>query len=100
MLVVLLQRRHPKSPSNKEYWLNQGWSHRVIKSIWIHDEKLELVAYWKPGQGIPMKIIEECFSTMDEAKKLPNFGWQRIRTNKQIRGRGRRESTWVSDEQD
>ena len=100
LLVVLLQRRHPKSPSNKEYWLNQGWSHRVIKSIWIHDEKLELVAYWKPGQGIPMKIIEECFSTMDEAKKLPNFGWQRIRTNKQIRGRGRRESTWVSDEQD
>ena len=100
LLVVLLQRKYPESPSNTEYWLNQGWSHRVIKSIWIHDEKLEVVAYWKPGQGIPMKIVDECFSTMDEAKKLPDLGWQRIRTNKQIGGRGRRESTWISDEQD
>ena len=100
LLVVLLQRKYPKSPSNTEYWLKHGWSHRVIKSIWIHDEKLEAVAYWKPGQGIPMEVVNECFSTMDEAKKLPELGWQRIRTNKQIEGRGRRESTWVSDEQD
>ena len=100
LLIILLQRKYPKSPSNAEYWLDKGWSHRVIKTIWIHDEKLEIVAYWKPGQGIPMRIVEECISTMDEAKKLPGIGWQRVQTNKQIEGRGRKESKWISDERD
>ena len=100
LLVVLLQRKFPRSPSNTEYWIKHGWSHRVLRSIWIHDEKLEAVAYWEPGQGTPMRIVEECFSTMDEAKKLPNIGWQRIRTDKQIEGRGRKESSWISDEHD
>ena len=80
--------------------VGKGMAHRVIKTTWIHDEKLEIVAYWKPGQGIPMEIVDECFSTMDEAKKLPGIGWQRVQTNKQIEGRGRKESKWISDERD
>ena len=59
LLIILLQRKYPKSPSNAEYWLKKGWSHRVIKTIWIYGEKLEIVAYWRPGQGIPMRILEE-----------------------------------------
>ena len=100
LLVILLQRKYPESPSTTDYWARLGWSHRVIKSIWIHDEKIEVVAYWKPGQGISATTLEECDSTMEEAKKLPKIGWQRILTNKQIGGRGRRDSIWLSDEKD
>ena len=39
-------------------------------------------------------------STMDEARKLPNFGWQRIRSGEQISGRGRQCSIWHSNQGD
>ena len=100
LLVILLQRKYPESPSSTDYWIKLGWSHRVIKSLWIHNEKIEVVAYWMPGQGVPATILEECNSTMDEAKKLSKNGWQRIRTEKQIEGRGRRDSNWSSDNKD
>ncbi|MBF26752.1 MAG: hypothetical protein CMA98_03080 [Euryarchaeota archaeon] len=100
LLVILLQRKYPESPSSTDYWIKLGWSHRVIKSLWIHEEKIEVVAYWKPGQGVPATTLDECDSTMDEAKKLSKNGWQRIRTEKQIGGRGRRNSIWSSDNKD
>ena len=100
LLIILLQRKHPISPSTTNYWIELGWSHRIIKSIWIYDEKIEIVAYWKPGQGTPILFFEECQSTMEEVKKLPNIGWQRVATNNQIEGRGRRDSIWISDKKD
>mgnify|MGYP003307945902 FL=1 len=100
LLVILLQRKYPLSPSKTEYWTKSGWSHRILKEAWIHDEKLEIVAYWKPGQGVLPTFIDECDTTMDEAKKLPSKGWQRILTNNQIKGRGRRSSIWKSNNKD
>ena len=100
LLVLLLQRKYPKSPSTTKYWSDLGWSHRVLKSKWFHDEKLEVVAYWRPGLGIFPKRLQECHSTMDEAKKLPTEGWQRVTTRIQTNGRGRRKSSWVSKNED
>ena len=100
LLVILLQRKYPESPSKTSHWRNLGWSHRVLNSTWLFDEKLEVLAYWKPGLGTRVKKIEECKSTMDEAKKLPQNGWQRVITEKQTNGRGRKKSSWISKYQD
>ena len=100
LLVILLQRKYPESPSKIGHWANLGWSHRVMNSRWVFDEKLEVVAYWKPGLGVPPKKLDECDSTMDEAKKLPQKGWQRVLTRIQTRGRGRRGSSWISKNDD
>jgi len=100
LLVILLQRKYPTSPSNTNYWIRNGWSHRILKSKWIQNEKLEVVAYWKPGQETSPIEIKSCLSTMDEAKKLPKIGWQRVLAEIQTGGRGRREKTWFSDEKD
>ena len=100
ILILLLQRKYPKSPSNTEKWNGLGWSHRVLDSKWLFDEKIEVVAYWKPGLGTPVKWIEECDSTMDEARNLPQSGWQRIITKKQKLGRGRRGNSWISNNED
>ena len=100
LLIILVQRKYPVSPSKTSDWSNLGWSHRILKSCWLFEEKLEVVAYWKPGIGVPAKKLLECDSTMDEAKKLPTYGWQRIITEKQTIGRGRRNSDWNSKDND
>jgi biotin-(acetyl-CoA carboxylase) ligase/SAM-dependent methyltransferase len=100
LLVILLQRKYPESPSKTIHWTDFGWSHRVLDSRWLFDEKLEVLAYWKPGLGDPVKKLKQCESTMDEAKKLPQKGWQRVITEKQTGGRGRRGSSWISKYQD
>ena len=100
LLIILVQRKYPASPSKTSDWSNLGWSHRILDSYWLFEEKLEVVAYWKPGIGVSVKKLLECDSTMDEAKKLPTFGWQRIITEKQTIGRGRRNSDWNSKDND
>ena len=33
LLVILLQRKYPLSPSKTEYWTKSGWSHKNSKGI-------------------------------------------------------------------
>tara|TARA_B100001758_G_scaffold235950_1_gene236543 strand:+ start:569 stop:1957 length:1389 start_codon:yes stop_codon:yes gene_type:complete len=100
LIVLLLMRSDPKSPSNKEDWMREGWSSRVIKSLRMGDEKIEAVAFWRPGLGLSPVIVDECNSTMTESQSLPEDGWQRIRSRRQHSGRGRGESKWESREGD
>ena len=100
LLIILVQRKFPVSPSKTSDWSDLGWSHRTLDHSWLFEEKLEVLAYWKPGLGTSVKKLVECDSTMDEAKKLPQKGWQRIVTEKQIIGRGRRNSQWISKNND
>ena len=95
-VVLLLFRTYPKSPSSPVTWKNRGWASRLVNRKVIADEKLEVYAFWKPGNNKSPLIIEKCDSTMDEAKKLSGIGWNRILTNNQNKGRGRRSSKWVS----
>jgi len=99
-LVMLLFRTYPKSPSSPESWKSRGWAGRKIASETKADEKLEVYAFWKPGQGEKPLIIDECRTTMDEAKKIVNREWSRVLTKKQTEGRGRRFTEWNSEEGD
>ncbi|HIE64028.1 MAG: hypothetical protein CXT72_00765 [Methanobacteriota archaeon] len=100
LLILLLFRTEPQSPSLPADWANSGWSIRQVNSVRIQDEKLDVYAFWKPGLDTNPHLINSCESTMDEAKKLPKLGWQRIRAKHQTGGRGRRKSIWKSNDGD
>ena len=99
-LVVMLHRTDPLSPSSPESWKSEGWSSRLLASSRIADEGLEVIAYWRPGSGTPPVVVEECGSTMDEAGKISEPGWQRVLCLSQKSGRGRRGSPWQSNSGD
>tara|TARA_B100001175_G_scaffold316951_1_gene332242 strand:+ start:202 stop:1539 length:1338 start_codon:yes stop_codon:yes gene_type:complete len=97
LIVILLFRIDPISPSTPKDWVSSGWSYRPLEIQRIGDEKLGVFALWKTGLGISEAVAEFCESTMDEAMMLPDSGWQRIVTAEQLSGRGRRGSIWASE---
>ena len=99
-IVVLLMRSDPRSPSDKGDWVRNGWSCRVINRLRMGRERIESVAFWKPGSGVGAVTVEECDSTMTEAGSLPDRGWQRVRARSQTKGRGRGGSVWEFQEGD
>ena len=97
-LIVLLHRTDPDSRSKPVSWIRNGWSCRRLDSMRLGDEKLEVLSYWKPAAGKPARVMEVCESTMDEAKRLTEGGWQRVLSFSQTSGRGRRGSSWKTQE--
>ncbi len=76
----------------------RGWSWRSLSMERYGSEKVETIVFWRTGSGTNATIVDSCQSTMDEAKKLPPNGWQRILSKSQTNGRGRRGSNWISEE--
>ena len=97
-LIVLLHRTDPDSRSKSVSWIRNGWSCRRLDSMRLGDERLEVLSYWRPAAGKPARVMEECESTMDEAKQLTEGGWQRVLSFSQTSGRGRRRSLWETQE--
>ncbi len=95
-LVLLLFRTDPRGSSSPDSWKVSGWSARSMVSLRIGEERLEVFALWKPGQGIDPMILEKCDSTMDEAISIGGIGWQRVFAHEQTSGRGRRGTEWKS----
>lgn len=98
-LIVLLHRTDPDSRSKPDSWIRNGWSCRRLDSMRLGDERLEVLSYWRPAAGKPAKVMDECESTMDEAKRLTEGGWQRVLSLSQTSGRGRRGSSWQTQEE-
>ena len=95
-LVLLLFRTDPRGSSSPDSWKASGWSVRSMVSLRIGEERLEVFALWRPGQGIDPIILENCDSTMDEAISIGDVGWQRVFTHEQTSGRGRKGAEWKS----
>ncbi|MDP7092361.1 MAG: methyltransferase [Candidatus Thalassarchaeaceae archaeon] len=93
-LVLLLFRTDPRGSSSPDSWKASGWSVRSMVSLRIGEERLEVFALWRPGQGIDPIILEKCDSTMDEAISIGDVGWQRVFTHEQTSGRGRKGAEW------
>nr|ANV79887.1 hypothetical protein [uncultured Candidatus Thalassoarchaea sp.] len=90
----------PESKSTPGLWKEKGWSGRKITEEIIGDEKLEVHAFWKPGENSIPTIIDECESTMDEVRKKNDKKWTRIMARSQTKGRGRRSTNWQSSDGD
>jgi len=98
LTILLLLRTSPKSLSKISDWENNGWSCRSLDFRRMGDEKIEVFAIWKTGQGADAKEVETCNSTMDEIKENVDPGWRRVYSKSQRKGRGRRGSHWLSRE--
>ena len=96
ILVLLVLRTDPDSSSRISDWESRGWSCRSLNSTRMGREKIEVFGIWRTGFGLGATMIESCASTMDEAKKFPGGGWQRVCSSEQTDGRGRRGSEWAS----
>ncbi len=99
-IFVLLMSSDSNPKNSPLSWTKKGWSRRTLAIERVGDDTLEVVAFWRPGFGSESKYIEVTNSTMDEARKLPEDGWQRIRSGEQINGRGRRGANWHSKQGD
>ncbi len=98
LTVLLLLRTSPESLSKISDWEENGWSCRSLDFRRMGDEKIEVYAIWKTGQGAEAKEVETCDSTMDEVKKIVGTSWSRVYSKSQRNGRGRRGSHWLSKE--
>lgn len=96
LVVILLFRTDPISPSSPRDWLKSGWSCRSLEMKRIGDERLEVLAMWRTGSGSREVREEICDSAMDRVIHLPDKGWQRLIVRDQLFGRGRRGSKWES----
>ena len=99
-IFVLLMSSDSNPKNSPLSWIQNGWSRRTLATERVGDDTLEVVAFWRPGFGAVPEYIEVTNSTMDEARKLPKVGWQRIRSEEQINGRGRRGTNWHSKQGD
>jgi len=98
VMVILVMRTEPEGHSKVLDWEQRGWSWRSLSMERYGSEKVETIVFWRTGSGTNATIVDSCQSTMDEAKKLPPNGWQRILSKSQTNGRGRRGSNWISEE--
>lgn len=99
-IFVLLMNTDSNPKNTPLTWLTNGWSHRSLAIERVGDDTLEVIAFWRPGYGTKPVIEEKTQSTMDDARNLPKFGWQRTLSFEQTNGRGRRESVWHSNQGD
>lgn len=100
ILVILLLRIDPVSPSKSSDWHRQGWASRCLITERLGDETLEARCFWRPGNGREAELRLTSDSTMDDARMLPTEGWQRLRAVEQKGGRGRRGAEWRSEKGD
>ena len=99
-IFVLLMSSDSNPKNSPSSWTKKGWARRTLVAERVGDDTLEVVAFWRPGFGSEPEYTEVTKSTMDEARKLPKNGWQRIRSEEQISGRGRRGANWHSKQGD
>ncbi|MFL2493150.1 MAG: methyltransferase [Candidatus Thalassarchaeum sp.] len=93
-IVVMLHRTDPPSQSKPESWLKAGWASRTLGALRLGEERLEAICYWRPASGSDPIVLEECDSTMDEARSLDSSVWGRLLSMNQTSGRGRRGTIW------
>ena len=99
--IFALLMSSDSNPKNSPLsWTKKGWARRTLATERVGNDTLEVVAFWRPGFGSVPEHIEVTNSTMDEARNLPKVGWQRIRSEEQINGRGRRGANWHSKQGD
>ena len=99
-IFVLLMNTDSNPKNSPLTWIRNGWSHRSLAIERVGDDTLEVIAFWRPGYGTKPVVVEKTQSTMDDARNLPKFGWQRTLSVEQTNGRGRRESVWHSNQGD
>ena len=76
-------------------WRKAGWATRNVESCNLGDERLTVVAFWKPFENAEIICLDTCESTNDEIfDKVDKNEGDLITTKKQISGRGHHGNIW------
>ncbi len=96
LVVILVLKTDPEGESKVSDWNSRGWSSRSLNFLRMGGEKVEVFGFWKTGSGVDEIVLDSCNSTMEEAAKISDGGWQRVFAYEQTQGRGRGGSEWIS----
>ena len=78
-------------------WRNAGWATRNVSQITIGDERLTVVACWRPFETAEIHRLKSCKSTNDELRKLrTKVQGTFVSTQEQVSGRGYAGREWFN----
>ena len=98
-MVLLLHSSNQIGYNIARDWRRSGWATRNISEIAIGEERLTVIACWRPFEGVVPERLESCDSTNDEilamgAVKQGTF----VSAERQTGGRGHSGRKWVNSE--
>ncbi len=95
-VVLLLHSSNKIGKELSSAWRKAGWATRIQNEAVIGDEKLTVIAAWRPFEAVNPIILDECESTNAEILDSKcNIG-QLIISRKQTQGRGQNGKQWVN----
>jgi len=98
-IVLLLHSSNRIGYNIGRDWRRNGWASRNISQLDIGDERLTVIACWRPFEGASIGRLDTCDSTNDEIFRLGvvNQGTF-LSTEKQTGGRGHSGRKWINSE--
>ena len=94
-VVLLLHSSNQIGHELSRSWRNSGWATRNVSAEIVGDERLTVVACWRPFEQAEVIRLETCHSTNDEVFDLDNAEQgSLVSTEKQVSGRGYADREW------
>jgi methylase of polypeptide subunit release factors len=98
-IVLLLHSSNTIGDKIGLKWRKSGWATRNVSETSIGDERLTVVACWRPFENAAVSRIQSCASTNDEVFDLGMVSQGTfVSTNSQKSGRGYAGREWISSE--
>lgn len=94
-VVFLLHSSNSVGKLLASTWRKAGWATRVQAEAIVGDEKLTVIAAWRPFEGVEPQLLDECKSTNLEILDSNQVDGQLIMTRRQSEGRGQNGRVWI-----
>ncbi len=94
-IVLMLHSSNQIGHELSRSWRKAGWATRNVSNANLGDERLTVVACWRPFENSRMIRLESCQSTNDQVLNLDNATQGTlVSTEKQVSGRGYAGREW------
>ena len=98
-IILLLHSSNQIGYNIARDWRRSGWATRSISEVVIGDERLTVIACWRPFEGAASSRLESCDSTNDEILGLGMVEQGTfVSTDRQTGGRGHSGRKWANSE--
>jgi len=96
-IVLMLHSSNQIGHNLSRSWRKAGWATRNVSDTILGDERLTVVACWRPFENAPMIRLESCQSTNESVLEMDNAGQGTfVSTEKQVSGRGYAGREWCN----
>lgn len=94
-IVLLLHSSNRMGDEIPSAWRGQGWATRVQRTTVVGDERLTVVAAWRPFENSIQEVVQVCESTNSQILDFEHEIGYMLRTESQPHGRGQHGRGWV-----